>query len=334
MLSVTHQDLELTDKQLIDMYRFMVTARELDKRTWLLNRAGRIPFVVSCQGHEAVQVGAAYALNNKQDIICPYYRDLAMVLVYGMTANEIMLSNFAKAGDPNSRGRQMPGHFGCKRLGIITGSSPVTTQVPHAVGVALAAQMRGESTVVMVCFGEGSSNQGDFHEGINFAGVHNLPVIFLCQNNRYAISTPLDKQVAGKSVAARSAGYGIDGQVVDGNDVLKVYQVVKNAVDRARSGKGPTLIEALTYRLMPHTSDDDDTVYRKKEEVEQAKAEDPLIRFADYLNEQQVYTYNQQQDLLSEVVSIVDEAVDQAEAAEYPVPESALEHVYGKAEVK
>lgn len=334
MLAFEHHEVGLTDQQVIDMYRYMLLARELDKRAWLLNRAGKIPFVVSCQGHEAAQIGAAFALDRKIDILLPYYRDLAMVLYFGMTPTEIMLSNFAKAQDPNSGGRQMPGHFGCKRLRIITGSSPVTTQVPNAVGVALAAKMKDEKSVVLTCFGDGSANQGDFHEGANFAGLYKLPVILFCQNNGYAISTPLNKQIGGGSVAARAVGYGLVGEVVDGNDVLAVYKVVQEAVQRARSGQGGTLIEAITYRLLPHTSDDDDSVYRSPAEVEKAKANDPLLRLSKYLQEQKLFTFEQQSELLKEITVIVDQATEVAEAAENPAPESALDHVYGDWEAK
>src|SRR6185437_1822568 len=159
---------------------------------------------------------AAFALDREKDYILPYYRDLGVVLAFGMTPTEVMLSGFAKAEDPNSGGRQMPGHFGQKKNRIVTGSSPVTTQVPHAVGIALAARMQGENIVSFVTFGEGSSNQGDFHEGANFAGVHKLPVIFMCENNQYAISVPLHKQV-GSQIADRAIGYGFPGVAVDGN---------------------------------------------------------------------------------------------------------------------
>ena len=145
-------------------------------------------------------------------------------------------------------------------------------------------RMQKQSNVVLTCFGEGSSNQGDFHEGLNFAGVHGLPVIFLCQNNQLAISTPIDKQISGGSVVARANAYGIKGEQVDGTDVLEVYRVVKEAIKRCRANQGPTLIEASTYRLTPHTSNDDDSIYRSKTELELAKAQDPLPKFADYLN--------------------------------------------------
>ena len=194
-----HEELGLSDEQVLEMFRTMLLARKIDERMWLLNRAGKIPFVISCQGQEAAQVGAAFALDREKDYALPYYRDMGVVLAFGMTAKELMLSAFAKAGDPNSGGRQMPGHFGQKKNRIVTGSSPVTTQVPHAVGIALAGKMEKKDLVTFVTFGEGSSNQGDFHEGANFAGVHKLPVIFMCENNKYAISIPVEKQLACKT---------------------------------------------------------------------------------------------------------------------------------------
>lgn len=266
-----HEELGLSDEQVLEMFRTMLLARKIDERMWLLNRAGKIPFVISCQGQEAAQVGAAFALDREKDYALPYYRDMGVVLAFGMTAKELMLSAFAKAGDPNSGGRQMPGHFGQKKNRIVTGSSPVTTQVPHAVGIALAGKMEKKDLVTFVTFGEGSSNQGDFHEGANFAGVHKLPVIFMCENNKYAISIPVEKQLACKNVSDRAIGYGMPGYTIDGNDPLAVYKAVKEAADRGRCGEGPTLIETVSYRLTAHSSDDDDRVYRDKEEVEEAK---------------------------------------------------------------
>ncbi|MBL3615995.1 thiamine pyrophosphate-dependent dehydrogenase E1 component subunit alpha, partial [Bacillus sp. RHFS18] len=195
MTTNRHQALGLSDEEAVELYRTMLLARKIDERMWLLNRSGKIPFVVSCQGQEAAQVGAAYALNRDTDYVLPYYRDIGVVLAFGMTAKDLMMSGFAKAADPNSGGRQMPGHFGQKENRIVTGSSPVTTQVPHAVGIALAGRMDKKDIVSFVTFGEGSSNQGDFHEGANFAAVYKLPVIFMCENNKYAISVPYDRQV-------------------------------------------------------------------------------------------------------------------------------------------
>ncbi|WP_432776906.1 thiamine pyrophosphate-dependent dehydrogenase E1 component subunit alpha [Brevibacillus gelatini] len=329
MTTKRHEQVGLTDAQVLDMYYYMLLARKIDERQWLLNRAGKVPFVISCQGQEAAQVGAAFALEKDRDYLCPYYRDLGLVLVFGQTARDCMLSAFAKAEDPNSGGRQMPGHFGGKKYNILTGSSPVTTQVPHAVGMALAGKMQNKDFVVYASFGEGSSNQGDFHEGANFAGVHKLPVIFFCENNKYAISVPLKKQLACESVADRAIGYGFPGVSVDGNDPIEVYRVMKEAVDRARRGEGPTLIEAVMYRLVPHSSDDDDRVYRTREEVEEAKKKDPLIVFAAYLREVGLLDENTEADMLARVQLEVDEATEYAENAPYPTPESTLTHVYG-----
>lgn len=330
MTTKRHEQVGLTDAQVLDMYYYMLLARKIDERQWLLNRAGKVPFVISCQGQEAAQVGAAFAMEKDRDFLCPYYRDLGLVLVFGQTARDCMLSAFAKAEDPNSGGRQMPGHFGGKKYNILTGSSPVTTQVPHAVGMALAGRMKQKDFVVYASFGEGSSNQGDFHEGANFAGVHKLPVIFFCENNKYAISVPLKKQLACESVADRAIGYGFPGISVDGNDPIEVYRVMKEAVERARSGQGPTLIEAVMYRLVPHSSDDDDRVYRTREEVEEAKKKDPLIVFAAYLREIGLLDEHKEADMLARVELEVDEATEYAENAPYPTPESTMTYVYGE----
>lgn len=328
MSELNHRELGLSDDQVLDMYRYMLLARKVDERMWLLNRAGKIPFVISCQGQEAIQVGAAFALDREKDWLCPYYRDLGMMLVFGQTATDQMLSAFAKAEDPNSGGRQMPGHYGDHRFRILTGSSPVTTQVLHAVGIAYAGKLENKDHVVLTTCGEGSSNQGDWHEACNFAGVHDLPVIFMVENNKYAISVPLEKQVAGGEVWKRAEGYGFPGIKVDGNNPLEVYKVVKEAAERGRKGEGPTLIEAVSYRLVPHSSDDDDRTYRTREEVEEAKKKDSLIVFKNYLIEQGVLTEEQEKEIQDEITKEVNEATDYAEKAPYPEPETIHEHVY------
>lgn len=222
----------------------------------------------------------------------------------------------------------MPGHFGQKKNRILTGSSPVTTQVPHAVGVALAAKMKQEKIVSMVTLGEGSSNQGDFHEGLNFAGVHKLPVITMVENNKYAISVPQDRQLASKNVSDRAIAYGMPGVTVDGNDPLAVYEAVKEARERAVNGEGPTLIEAVSYRLTAHSSDDDDRQYREREEVEEAKKKDSIVTFAAYLKEAGVLTDEKEKSLHDEIANLVNEATDYAENAPYADPEDALKFVY------
>jgi 2-oxoisovalerate dehydrogenase E1 component alpha subunit len=325
-----HQDLGLSDEMVLGMYEDMVLARKVDERMWLLNRAGKLPFLVSCQGHEAAQVGAAYALDKKKDFLCPYYRDMGMAIVFGMTAKELMLSAFARAEDPNSGGRQMPGHYGSKKYNILSTSSVVTSQVPHAVGIALAGRMQGDNPVVLTAFGEGSSNQGEFHEAANFAGVHKLPVIFFCENNKYAISVPLSKQVACANIADRAIGYGFEGITVDGNDPLEVYKVMNEAVNRAERGDGPSLIEAVVYRLTPHSSDDDDRTYRSREEVERAKERDPLLTFSSYLKEVGLLDESKEKEIHNRIAKEVDEATEYAENAPNSAPEYALKHVYAE----
>ncbi len=330
MVENRHSSLGLSDDTVLEMYETMLLARKIDERMWLLNRAGKIPFVISCQGQEAAQVGAAFALDRKHDYVLPYYRDVGVVLAFGMTAKEIMLSGFAKAEDPNSGGRQMPGHFGQRKNRIVTGSSPVTTQVPHAVGIALAARMSGENIVSFVTFGEGSSNQGDFHEGANFAGVHKLPVIFMCENNKYAISVPIDKQLGCEKVSDRAIGYGMPGYTIDGNDPLAVYEAVKKAAERGRRGEGPTLIETISYRLTPHSSDDDDRSYRTQEEVEEAKTKDPIAAFTTYLKAVCVLDEKKEKEINDRVTLLVNEATDYAEQAPYADPEQVFDYVYAR----
>ncbi|MBU5443007.1 thiamine pyrophosphate-dependent dehydrogenase E1 component subunit alpha [Paenibacillus sp. MSJ-34] len=322
-----HEQLGLTDEQVIEMYKYMLLARKFDERTLLLQRAGKINFHVSGIGQECAQVAAAFALDREHDYFLPYYRDYGFVLSVGMTVRELMLSVFAKAEDPNSAGRQMPGHFGCKRLRIVTGSSPVTTQLPHAVGFALAAKMKKQNFVSFVTFGEGSSNQGDFHEGCNFAGVQKLPVVIMCENNQYAISVPLHKQVSGK-ISDRALGYGFPGVRVDGNDTLEVYRVVKEARERALRGEGPTLIEAMMYRLSPHSTSDNDLVYRTKEEVDSYRAKDGIPRFKQYLIECGIWDEKRDEELQARLQQEVNEGTDYADKAPFPKPEDMLLHVY------
>lgn len=332
MTTNSHEELGLTNEDVLKMFETMLMARRIDERMWLLNRAGKIPFVISCQGQEAAQVGAAFALDNTKDYIAPYYRDMGVVLHFGMTAKDLMLSAFAKAEDPNSGGRQMPGHFGQKKNRILTGSSPVTTQLPHAVGVALAAKIEKKDFITFVTLGEGSSNQGDFHEGLNFAGVHQLPCITMVENNKYAISVPYDRQVASKNVSDRASSYGMPGITVDGKDPIAVYKVVKEAADRARNGEGPSLIEAVTYRLTAHSSDDDDRQYRTAEDIAEGKALDPLITFAKYLRDLAILSTDLEKEINDRIMKEVNDATDYAESAPYAAPESALLHMYAEKE--
>jgi 2-oxoisovalerate dehydrogenase E1 component alpha subunit len=318
----------LTDADLVSMYRIVLTARLLDEAALRQNRMGRAPFVVPAEGHESCQVGTAWAMRRGIDIWLPYYRDTGVVLTAGMTPYEIFLGIFAKADDPSSGGRQMPSHWGSDRLGIISGSSPIATQVPHAAGIAYAVKLRGEDSVVGCWFGDGATSEGDWHEGLNFAGIHKLPVVFICENNHYAISVPQSKQMAIDNIAIRAEGYGFPGIVVDGNDAIGCYAAMKKAHDRARAGAGPTLIECKTYRFLGHTSDDDDKTYRSREEVEEHRHDDPVERFGKYLLEHKVLDKAGSDQLRAEVKEEIDRALAAAWEAPDPTPESALRHVF------
>lgn len=330
MVDISFEQIGLNEQDVVSMYKTMLLARKLDERMWLLNRAGKIPFVISCQGQEGAQIGAAYAFDTTKDYVAPYYRDLGIVLHFGMSPKEIMLNAFAKAEDPNSGGRQMPSHFSQRKNRILTGSSPVATQIPHAVGVALAGRMNREDFVCLTTLGEGSTNQGDFHEGLNFAGVHKLPVITMVQNNRVAISVPIEKQLSCAKVSDRAIGYGMVGETVDGKNPLEVYAVMKEAVERARNGGGPSLIEVMTYRLTPHSSDDDHRQYRTVEELQKDKENDPIPYFVNYLVGMGILNDSRISEIEEEVRGVVDEATEYAENAAYPEPKTILKHVYAK----
>ena len=319
---------ELSAERLLEMYEMMLLARAVDERQWILNRQGSQPFHISCQGHEGSGVGSAFALEPGKDVMVPYYRSLAAVLAFGMTPYEIFLASLAKGDDPASGGRQMPAHYGLARAKILTSGSPVATQIPHAAGAALASKIRGDGAVAITYFGDGASSKGDFHEGLNFAAIHKLPAIFVCENNHYAISVPAQKQMAVGSVAYRGPGYGMASVSVDGTDPLAVYRVVREAADRARAGEGPTLIEANVVRLTPHSSDDDDRRYRTERDREQARHRDPLLFFAAYLRERGLLEDAQDAAARQRVQASVSEALERAQAAADPSPGSAFEHVY------
>ena len=323
-----HVGLGLSPGKLQTMYRQMVMARALDRRMWVLNRQGKAPFVISGQGHEAAQVGAAAALRPGVDWLAPYYRDLAFCVALGMSARDFMMAVFARAVDPSSGGRQMPSHFGSRRLRIITTSSVVATQVPHAAGIAYAAKVRGLDEVAVACLGEGSTSKGDWHEALNFAAVHRLPFICMVEDNDYAISVPHRLQMAVDSVAERARGYGMAGATVDGGDVLAVYEVMTAAVERARAGEGPTLIDAKVARFTSHSSDDDQRRYRPREELEALLRRDPIERFRNFLLDESLLTEDGDERVQQECTREVDEAVRAAEAAPQPDPADLERNVF------
>jgi 2-oxoisovalerate dehydrogenase E1 component alpha subunit len=325
-------DVGLSDADLIEMYRLVALARAVDERMWILNRAGRIPFVISGQGHEGAQVGVTWALEKGKDWIAPFYRSIATCLTFGMSARDILTAQYATADDPSSGGRQMPGHYGSHEHNIVSVSSPVATQLLHAVGIALAAKIRKTGQVAMTTMGEGSSNQGDVHEGLNFAAIHKLPFVFVVENNGYAISVPAAMQVSVANVADRASGYGIPGVVVDGADVLACYAASREAVARARAGDGPTLIEAKVTRLTGHSSDDQQTKYRTEEDLAAGQGHDAVPRFRSQLRDAGVLTDELEERLTAEIVASVEDATDYAEAQPDPDPAGATRFVYAEPE--
>jgi 2-oxoisovalerate dehydrogenase E1 component alpha subunit len=323
-----HVEMGLSDDDVMGMYRAMLLARAVDERMWLMQRAGKIAFIISGQGHEGAQVATSWPMRKGTDWMAPFYRSIASAMTFGMSAEDIITAHLAKGDDVSSGGRQMPGHYGGARYNIVSLSSPVGTQVLHAVGIAMGAWVNGDDVVTMTQFGEGTANQGEIHEGMNFAGVHKLPVIFVCENNGYAISVPLDRQVAGGSVAARAAGYGMPGVTVDGGDVLACYAAARDAHERAVRGDGPTLIEANVVRLTSHSSDDDQRRYRDPAEVDALRERDPIPLFANELREIGLLTDEIDEKIRAEIKAEVNDASKRAEAHPEPTVDDAHERVY------
>ena len=313
-----------------EMFWMMLLSRRLDERAWVLHRQGKIAFHISGIGQEAAQIGAVYALTQGKDWLVPYYRDLAMLLAMGMTPTEFVISLMGKVGEPSSGARQMPSHFGLRRARVVSHSAPVATQSPHASGIALGIRMDRKDEVVLTTIGEGSTSQGEWYEAVNFAAVHSLPVIFLVENNEYAISVPQEKQMAVKSSADKACGLGLPGIQVDGTQVFEVYEAVLEAVERARKGAGATVIEAKMYRLTPHSSDDDDRSYRSREEVEAHKKKDPILLAKNQLIVEGLLTEAEYEKLEEKARAEVDESVRIATEAPYHRGEDAANPVYAE----
>ena len=324
-----HEALGLSLDHVKLMYRQMLLMRLIGERMMQLNRMGRAPFTAASDGHEAAEVGAGWAIERGSDWCVPYYRDLGVAIVLGFTALDEFRGVFAKSTDPNSGGRQMINQFSSPQDRILTGSVCIATQFPHAVGLALAAKVRGEKHIVFTFGGDAATSPGDFHEAVNFAAVHALPVVFVIENNLLAISTRLEQQMAVPNVADRAAAYGIPGYIADGMDVLDSYEKVKAAADRARAGEGPSLVELKCYRYLPHTSDDDDSRYRSKEELAYWRGRDPLDIGRGYLAGQGVPD-EWFEGIRAEVAAEIERAIEQAESEPDPRPEDATRHVYAE----
>ena len=322
----------LSREELVKAYRTMLLARRVDEKHLTLLKQGKSFFHIGGSGHEAAQVAAASCFRPGRDWANCYYRDVGFALAFGYTPEEVFLSALHRAEEPTSGARQMPGHWGKLQLRMITQSSPTGTQFLQSVGLALASKKEASDEVVYVSSGEGATSEGEFFEAVNWAAREALPVIFFIQDNKYAISVPVTQQTAGGSVFEVTKGFaGLNRQNVDGTNFLETYEAVKNAVDRARRREGPSLIVAHTVRLLAHSSSDDQTKYRSKEDLEKDKKMDPLPKMASYLIEQGFLTDRDVDELQEEVKRIIDAAADWAESRPLPDSNTVSLHVYGEA---
>jgi 2-oxoisovalerate dehydrogenase E1 component alpha subunit len=319
----------LSKRELLHCYRTMLLVRAFDDTCLKLQRSGRIGFSIPNKGIEACQVGAASALR-KTDWIYPSYRDFGMALYHGIKPVDMMHNMYGNAQD-SAKGRQMPVHFSFEQpIHFVSISSPIGTHIPQAVGSAYAAMMRKEDTVFLTSFGDGGTSSLGFHSGLNFAGVWKAPVVFLCQNNGYAISCPNEEQTASDGYAIKAQAYGIPGVVVDGNDLLAVRKVVSAAVERARSGGGPTLVEAKTFRMGGHSTSDDPTRYVPKELVEAWAKKDPIDRFERFLARSGHWKQGDREKLYDECMEEVGGAAREAEGTARPALETVFTDVYAE----
>ena len=308
----------------------MLVARRIDDTMWTLRRQGKGHFVVSSAGHEAIGAAAGLAADHSQDFLAPHYRDLSACLAWGLQLREVMAHYFGRALDPCTGGRQPYAHWGSTDRRIITQEGPQPNVVTHAVGVALANRRLGSDAVVWIGFGDGGAQKGEVHEAMNFASIHRLGAVFCVENNLYTQSVPLRLESSVTDLSLRAAGYGMPGVSVDGMDLLTVAEAAKAAVDRARSGEGPSLVEARAYRYMPNTSNDDDTRYRSREEVETWRQRDPIGRLRALMVESGALSEEAALDLEREVAEEIAEAATWAEAQPDAPPEAALLHTWAE----
>jgi pyruvate dehydrogenase E1 component alpha subunit len=321
-----HPDLE--EATLLDLHRAMLRIRALDERMMKLQRAGRIGFYGMAKGQEAAVVGSAAALEER-DWIVPALREGGAALLRGLPIDRVVSQCIGNDGEP-SRGRQMPCHYTDRDRRFVSMSSVIGTQIAHAAGMAIAARIRGDDVVVMGYMGDGATSSNDFHAGLNFAGVRKAPAVFVCQNNQWSISVPVAQQTAAATIAAKGRAYGIPSVRVDGNDVLAVHQVCREAVERARTGEGPTFVEALTYRREGHSSSDDPTRYREEEEVAAWAARDPIDRMRAYLIRRELWDEEREDAFLAAFREELTASIRAAEAAAAPPAESLFTDVYAE----
>jgi 2-oxoisovalerate dehydrogenase E1 component alpha subunit len=318
---------DVSPEALRAMYRHMVLGRLVDERLIRLQRQGKTSFVAPAAGHEAAQVGVAHAIEAGRDWLFPYYRDTTLALAVGWSLDKLFGQMMATKADP-ARGRQMPAHPGSKSLNLFTVASPIASHVPPAVGTALSQKLAGKGDVTVCTFGDGATSEGDWHAGVNFAGAQGAPIVFVCENNRYAISVDLNHQTGSGGIAAKAHAYGMPGYYVDGMDVLACYYVMREVVANARAGLGPSLVEMAVYRYGPHSSADDDSRYRPAAEVAAWRARDPLERFRRYLVGRRQWDDGAEEELRATLRGEIDDAIAAAEAAGPQDVDTLFDDVY------
>ncbi|HEX3468147.1 MAG TPA: thiamine pyrophosphate-dependent dehydrogenase E1 component subunit alpha [Candidatus Elarobacter sp.] len=319
---------ELSREQLLTLFRNMLTQRAVDTRGFQLNRQGKIGIAMGSEGHEAVQAGTGLAFERGKDLLYPYYRNTGLILACGFPLDDLFRSQLAREKDTTG-GRSIINHVTARALGIASISSIIAAQCTHAAGAAWALKRAGDGDRVVFCqFGEGATSQGEWHEALNFAAVHALPVVFLCENNQWAISTPISKQMRVASVAARAGGYGIRGVTCDGFDPVAVYTTVRDARAHAAGGHGPVLVESMCYRFLSHTTDDDDRTYRTRDEVAGQRPNDPVPKYEQQLVERGVLSADDVAALKREITELVNRTTDEIEQEPYPDPRSLYGNVY------
>lgn len=311
---------------LLKGYKTMLLTRHFDERMLTLQRQGVISFSLTAFGEEACSVASAAALE-QTDWLYPQYREMGIMFWRGATAEELAHQMFS-TGKDLTKGRQMPNHFGSRALNVVHVSSPIATQIPHAAGCAYAMKLLNDPSVAIAYFGEGATSEGDFHTGLNIAAVRKAPAIFFCRNNGYAISTPASKQFASQGIAPKGTGYGTITYKVDGNDFIAVYSVVSKARRLCLEGKGPILIEAITYRRGAHSTADNPTVYRKQGEADLWDDKDPIFRLRKFLEKQGLWNEELENTTLEDIQKTVTEAIETAKKTPPPPLESLFEHVY------
>jgi pyruvate dehydrogenase E1 component alpha subunit len=309
----------IDDKETLALYQKMVFIRLADQRGLLLQRQGRFGTYAPIWGQEACQIGSAYVLQ-KGDWVFPAFREIGATLMMGIPLKDFMLYWMG-----NEMGSRAP-----EGINMMPVSIPVGTHIPQAVGTAWAAKLKGDKIVAVAYFGDGATSKGDFHEAMNLAGVFKTPTIFFCQNNQFAISVPRSRQTASKTIAQKAIAYGFDGIQVDGNDLFAVIAATKEAVNKARAGGGPTLIEGVTFRFGPHTTADDPTKYRTEKEIAPWKPLDPLVRLKFYLKGKGLWTEEVEQRMTEEAQKEIDQAVKDAEAVPAPAPDEIFMSVFAE----